>query len=242
MTTTQNLTPLVRELRRLPAVVAYQLKRRFGLVDRQIVRNYLSQRTIRKLHIGCGTNILDGWLNSDYYPHSATILHLDATKPFPLGNDEFDYVFSEHMIEHVSYRQGEMMLQECFRILRTNGKLRVSTPDLSFLINLYNEDKTSAQREYIKWATDKFIRDAPRYEDTFVINNFVRAWGHLFIYDEKTLRSSMAKAGFTHIVRCDLNQSDDHSLSQLENDTRLPKGFLKLETMTLEGRKSVTPE
>jgi predicted SAM-dependent methyltransferase len=167
---------------------------------------------------------------------------LDATKPFPLENDEFDYVFSEHMIEHVSYRQGEMMLQECFRILRTNGKLRVSTPDLSFLINLYNEDKTSAQREYIKWATDKFIRDAPRYEDTFVINNFVRAWGHLFIYDEKTLRSSMAKAGFTHIVRCDLNQSDDHSLSQLENDTRLPKGFLKLETMTLEGRKSVTPE
>jgi predicted SAM-dependent methyltransferase len=231
---------LAGEARKLAALVRYQFKRKFGLVERQIIKNYLSQTHIRKLHIGCGNNILEGWLNSDYCPRSATILHLDAAQSFPLGNDEFDYIFSEHMIEHVSYSQGQTMLKECFRILRPNGTIRLSTPDLSFLIDLYKEDKTSLQREYITWAIDKFVSDAPRYEDIFVINNFVRAWGHLFIYDEKTLRSSMEEAGFANIVRCDLNQSEDDSLSNLENEKRLPNGFLKLETMTLEGRKSAT--
>ena len=91
--------------------------------------------------------------------------------------------------------------------------------------------------EYIKWATDSCIKSAPYYDDTFAINNFVRDWGHLFIYDEKTLRSSLEKAGFTKIFRCDLNESKDETLRNLEHEERMPKGFLKLESVTLEGTK-----
>ena len=130
-----HLDSSTKKIINLTRPVTCQFIKKFGLVDRQLVKKYLSQNDIRKLHIGCGNNILDGWLNSDYYPHSAAILHLDATQRFPLGNDEFDYIFSEHMIEHVSYLQGLQMLIDCFRILRTNGKVRISTPDLSFLID-----------------------------------------------------------------------------------------------------------
>ena len=35
-------------------------------------------------------------------------------------------------------------------------------------------------------------RHAPKDLDTFLLNKFVRAWGHLFIYDEKTLRFALA--------------------------------------------------
>src|SRR4030095_12453732 len=133
----------------------------------------------------CGDHLLDGWLNADLFPRSAMVLHLDATGPFPFGDEEFDYVFSEHMIEHISYAQGLHMLSECYRILRKNRKIRISTPNLAFLIDLYKERKSDLQNEYIKWATDEFISFAPGYTDTFVINNFVRDWGHRFIYDEK---------------------------------------------------------
>jgi predicted SAM-dependent methyltransferase len=202
-----------------------------------IIESYFAERKIRKLHIGCGGNILSDWLNSDFFPDSNAILHLNATDTFPFSHNTFDYVFSEHMIEHISYSNALSMLSECHRVLKNIGKIRISTPDLQFLIDLYRDDKSELQRQYIKWATDERIKSAPYYDDTFVINSFVRDWGHLFIYDEKTLRSSLEKAGFTQIVRCDLSESKDGALRNLENEKRMPKGFLKLESLTLEGTK-----
>jgi predicted SAM-dependent methyltransferase len=232
---------LLRNLRSVKRLFSWNLKRKFGrvdsAVDRAIIERYFAERGIRKLHIACGGNVLVGWLNSDIFPFLENILHLDATDPFPFRNNTFDFIFCEHMIEHISYSNGLMMLSECHRVLRKNGKIRISTPNLPFLIDLYKDQKSELQKEYIKWATDNFIKTAPYYDDTFVINNFVRDWGHLFIYDEKTLRSSFEKAGFAGITRWDLNESEDEALRNLENEERMPKGFLKMESVILEGKK-----
>ncbi len=214
-------------------------KRKLRGVDSAIIEIYFAEQKTRKLHIGCGENLIDGWLNSDFFPHSGKVLHLDATKRFPFSEQTFNYIFCEHMIEHVSYSNGRAMLSECYRVLKNNGKIRISTPNLQFLIDLYSDNKSELQKEYIKWATDSSIKDAPYYDDTFVINNFVRDWGHLFIYDEKTLRASFEKAGFKKIIRCELNESKDELLQNLENEKRQPKTFLKLESVTLEGTKAV---
>ncbi len=212
-------------------------ERKFRKVDDSIIGAYFSTYESRKLHIGCSGNIIDGWLNSDLSPISDDVLPLDATKKFPFENNKFNYIFSEHMIEHISHSSGLAMLSECHRILRNNGKIRISTPDLQFLIDLYRSEKSELQIEYIKWATELFIKSAPYSDDIFVINNFVRDWGHLFIYDEKTLRSSLEKAGFTNIVRCELNDSKNEDFRNLENEKRMPRGFLELESFTLEGTK-----
>jgi predicted SAM-dependent methyltransferase len=216
----------------------YRAKRGFGLVDRQMISAYIKQNEIRKLQIGCGNNILDGWLNANYYTEASYLLHLDATEPFPLDNEKFDYIFSEHMIEHISYEDGLLMLSECFRILKPDGRIRISTPNLLFLVDLYQPNKSDLQLEYIKWATETFIPNVGAHEDTYTINNFFRNWGHSFIYDEKALRLSLEKAGFTNITKCELNQSDSDVFKNLENESRLPAGFLKLETISLEGTKS----
>ena len=226
-------------IRNLPKTHIFLKKtRRNALrVDQSIKQRYFSTFEVRKLQIGSGNNIIDGWLNSDFLPYSHNVLHLDATKKFPFANDTFDYIFSEHMIEHVTYSDGMAMLNECHRVLRNNGTIRITTPDLQFLIDIYGDDKSEIQREYIKWATDCFIQDAPDAEDTFLVNNFVRDWGHMFIYDEKTLRSSLERAGFSDVVRCEINESRHEDLRGLENETRMPSGFLALESVTLEGTK-----
>jgi predicted SAM-dependent methyltransferase len=231
------LDGLARELRRIWQRILWNFKRKFGRVDHEIIERYVNAEEIRKLHIGCGDNIINGWLNADIFPLSSIILHLDATEPFPLGDEEFDYVFSEHMIEHISYSQSLVMLSECYRILRKHGKIRISTPDLAFLINMYKEDKSELQKQYINVATDDVIKYAPYSDDTFVINNYVRDWGHQFIYDEKTLRASMEKVGFKRITRCELSKSEEETLRNLENEKRKPEGFLRLESFTLEGTK-----
>jgi len=213
-------------------------KRNLLSIDRKIIKSYFKQNPVKKLHIGCGTNILRSWLNSEYYPKSASILHLDATRSFPFEDNSFDYVFSEHMIEHITFTEGIYMLTECYRILKGKGKLRISTPDLSFLIELYGEEKSDLQREYIQWSSDSFIEWAPYYDATFVINNFVRDWRHKFIYDKETLRSSLEKAGFEKVKKFNLNKSEDDELKNLENEGRMPTGYLRLESLTLEGTKA----
>jgi hypothetical protein len=111
------------------------------------------------------------------------------------------------------------------------------TPDLKFLIELYSDDKTTVQSAYIKWSKESFAPWATEATDTFVINNFVRDWGHCFIYDEKTLRESLQDADFRLVVRCALQQSTTPELRNLEHEARMPIDFLRLETMTLEGSK-----
>ncbi len=210
---------------------------RFGLQNRKLANRYVLNTQVRKLHLGCGWNLLPGWLNMDYIPLCRRALYLDARRPFFFVSETFDYIFSEHMIEHMSYHDGLNMLVECHRILKPHGKIRISTPDLAFLIALYGTARSSLQREYVEWANSTFLKDAPDDNEVFVINNFMRDWGHTFIYDERTLKSAMISAGFTDVTKFDLQKSGDTELCNLENLTRIPTRFLEMETMIFEGTK-----
>ena len=75
-----------------------------------------------------------------------------------------------------------------------------------------------------------------------VFNNFIRNWGHLFIYDKETMTHSLTAAGFVNIEQFSINDSKDVELKNLENEARRIKkgmspGFLQLESMTFEGTK-----
>jgi predicted SAM-dependent methyltransferase len=217
--------------------VMRQTARRITRFDTAITRQYFVEHKTRKLHLGCGNNLLSGWLNSDLEPSSRRAIRIDVTKRFPFADATFDYVFSEHMIEHIPYAKGMLMLRECFRVTKPGGRIRISTPDLTFLMQIRRREKSELQQAYIRWATEHFIPDAPVYDETFVINNFVRNWGHAFIYDERVMRYSLAQAGFGNILRCDLRESDDPQLRQLENERRMPEGFVRLESFTLEASR-----
>ena len=232
----------LRNIRQTRKFLSWHCQRKFGRVDRQIRDHYFAHYTSRKLHIGCGHNVLEGWLNTNFLPQNTNVFHLNVTERFPFRDNAFDYVFSEHMIEHVPYSDGSRMLAECFRVLNGNGKIRISTPNLSFLIDLYTEEKSQLQKDYCQWinskeATDNVVDTTPYYLDTFVINNFVRDWGHEFIYDEKTLRLSLETAGFSNIRKCTIAKSEDENLRNLENEEREPEGFLALESIIMEGTK-----
>jgi len=220
---------------------ARRLKRRFKHPlkpsDQAIVARYLAQSDAPKLNIGCVDRPLPGWLNTQYDSALPTVIYIDVKEPFPFDGEIFDYIFSEHVIEHVSYTDGVQMLSECFRVLKQSGKVRISTPDLAFLVDLTRPDKSDLQRAYIKWAANTFIPGAPDDNEVFVINNLMRNWGHTFIYDENTLRGAMASVGFGNITKFDFHESEDAALRNLENENHLPPNFLRAESLTLEGSK-----
>lgn len=221
-----------------PAVLAYwrlvRLSRAARGAARRIARRYLAQTPQPKLHVGCGDHVLDGWLNADLRPCSTRVLCMDVTRRFPFPDNVFAYVYSEHVIEHLNFGEGAVMLAECFRVLAPGGKIRIATPDLACLTALHGGG-TALQERYLAWAS--LSAGLPGSEAAFVINAFVRGYGHRFIYDEPVLRSALERAGFSGAVRRGLNESGDTALRGLANARRMPEGFLELETFTLEAGK-----
>ena len=213
---------------------ARRLRRKALGADKKILESYLQNHSVPKLHIGCGKNILVGWLNADYEPSSELVVFINATRRFPFSNNSFDYVYSEHMIEHISFADGVNMLSEIRRVLKPGGKLRISTPNMKFLIDMYRTKKTPLQSQYISWSINRFIPDAGYDDEVFVINNYFRNWGHTFIYDQQTLSRLLSDVGFVDIRSQDIGISDDDVFCGLENVGRAPEGFVEMESMILE--------
>lgn len=200
------------------------------------VADYLAMHPAPRLHIGCGANPLAGWLNTDYLPDDPAILHLDATARFPLPDASVELVFSEHMIEHLALAGGMTMIEQCFRVLRPGGRLRISTPSMEALIAIYQDPLKPAHAAYIDYHRDHWFT-GPLPTPAMIFNDFYRNWGHLTIYDEATLRASLERAGFVSIAPVTLGESSVEALRGMENEKRMPAGLLKLHTLAFEAEK-----
>jgi len=202
------------------------------------ITQYLESHETKKLQIGASNNVLDGWLNTDIFLNHRSIIYLDATRRFPFPDNTFDYVMSEHMIEHIEYRGAEFMLRECLRILKPGGRVRFATPDLQVLMALYSQDKTDAQKHYLDWAIANLMPDVTNCREVFVINNFFRAWGHMFLYDKQTLSHLLKVSGFREIKFHKPASSDDTNLRNIEGHGReITEDINQFETMVVEGCK-----
>ncbi|HLY80496.1 MAG TPA: methyltransferase domain-containing protein [Caulobacteraceae bacterium] len=189
-----------------------------------------------KLQIGGGWRSLDGWLNADI-ELAPGVFHMDATRPFPLGDGGFGFVFSEHMIEHIGYAEAGAMLRECHRVLRPGGVIRIVTPDLLALVGLLSGPRDGIAGDYYAYFQRYFLPHGHPATEAAVANAFFRSWGHRFIYDEPTLRLLLQDAGFGEIVRRRLGESDHAALAGIEHETRYPPGLLDFESLALEGVK-----
>ena len=204
------------------------------ILTKFMINKYLKNNEIKKLHIGAGNRKIKDWLNTDIGNKSIMPV-VDVTKKFPFNTKTFDYVFSEHMIEHIKYQDGVKMLKESFRVLKSNGKIRISTPDLQFLIDLYLNEKDQLQKDYIEWSCKNYqLTEGSIVE---VVNNYFQSWGHQFIYDKNTIENTLKAVGFTKIEFFKINESNNLELKDLENDKRLPKNFLQLESLSVEATK-----
>jgi predicted SAM-dependent methyltransferase len=221
-----------------PWVVRAQRWRRKILQTDERIRSDYFQKTARpKLHIGGGWHRLDGWLNTDLGLVPGVMV-MDAIQDFPFAAGTFEYIYTEHMIEHVSYEQGAYMLRECHRVMHKGGVIRVTTPDLAVITGLCTQDLSDVQRRYLSWFYPAFIPEGCPRTPAIAINAFFRMWGHQFLYDEETLRGAMQAAGFGSIRRLRLGHSDHPELQKLENQQRYPEGLLDFESVALEGRKA----
>jgi predicted SAM-dependent methyltransferase len=200
------------------------------------IKRYLEQHHVRKLQLGAGEHPRPDWLNTDLhdYGRGGQLLYLDVRKRFPLPDASFDFVFCEHVIEHLTYAEGQHCLRECLRVLRPGGRIRVATPSLERLSALYAAEPTDLQRQYVAWAVDTLDPETDAQLPGVVVNNFFRSWGHRFIYDPVTLRHALTAAGFTDVEEHSVGKSNHDELVDLEQHLAERPELNEYETFVLE--------
>lgn len=86
-----------------------------------------------QLNLGCYINYMENWINLDVDPQYKADIYSDLREPLPFPNCYADTVRITHVIEHMSYREGTKLISEINRVLKPNGSLHISTPNLSFI-------------------------------------------------------------------------------------------------------------
>jgi predicted SAM-dependent methyltransferase len=202
------------------------------------IAEYLENNTSRKLHLGCGHNILTGWLNTDILTGEKTT-YLDATIKFPIPDNSFSFIFSEHMIEHIPLKQGRIMLTECFRILNKGGIIRIATPDLAKILPFYQPVQDEQKKRYLKWAEENFIKEPTLDIHNLYINNYFRNWGHQFIYDFTTLKQVLEQIGYVNIIEVPVYKSNHAELNNIElHHKTISVEYNLLESFAIEASKA----
>lgn len=89
------------------------------------------------LNLGCGSSYHPAWMNMDFIPASKDVIAHDLRRPLPLADVTCDVVYASHVLEHFTRSESRAFLNECRRVLRPGGILRIVVPDLETIARLY---------------------------------------------------------------------------------------------------------
>lgn len=174
-----------------------------------VVNSYLASNAAPKLHLGCGTNILEGWLNADRFKAEADI-YLNVIGKLPFANNTFDVVFSEHMLEHIFIDHIPRLLSEIQRVLKPGGIFRFSVPDLELYAKKYVEKDDAFFKPIIDLYANNQAKSHKHKKKHWLVRTnggaFMsravrRFYHHHWMYDFPTFKSCLLEVGFSEVIK-----------------------------------------
>lgn len=167
----------------------------------------------RKLNLGCGREIVSGWIHCDVVSWPGVDLCVDLRHGLPFAADSIDCIAAIHLLQDLAYPDLAPALREMHRVLRPGGVLRLGLPDLDKAIAAYRSGDAryfcvpdrDARSIGAKLVTQLVWYGSVRTPFTF---GFISEW--------------LAGAGFCEVRRCPYRSTSSPfaALATLDNRER----------------------
>jgi glycosyltransferase involved in cell wall biosynthesis/predicted SAM-dependent methyltransferase len=156
---------------------------------------------ITKLNIGSFTVMIHDWLNLDILDmkpfanqNGFIFKQCDVTKGLPFDSNSINLISSSHLLEHISRADGFKFLQECFRVMKSDGVIRIAIPDVYKISHGYSDSSNSFKEIYKENVGVQIAED-----DTEAFWNFMTA-GHVTAYKADDVVRKLKDAGFIDVT------------------------------------------
>ena len=175
-----------------------------------------------KLHIGCGSKRIEGFVNIDcrYLPTVDEIQNAELLRSYKPNT--VDLIYASHILEHFGRWRYKQVLQRWYEILKPGGVLRLAVPDFQSVCHHYNTNKDLS-------ILMGLLYGGQDYEENF----------HYVTFDFHTLSKTLKEIGFGEVYLWDWRQTehkdvDDFSQCYLPH---MDKENGMLMSLNIEARK-----
>lgn len=154
----------------------------------------------KKLHLGCGKRIVDGWLNVDV---SGSDWNIDlANGILPFEDNTFQVVTSQHFIEHL-YIDSELfpLFKELSRVCEVNAEIWLSCPSMEKVCKSYIENNGTLIHEgrMRRFKTFELSKHKNVPEQQIINDVFHQGGEHKNLFDFKLLKWLLESTGFDNV-------------------------------------------
>lgn len=197
-----------------------------SFVGRAITKKLVLDKNLENyINLGSGTKTFDEYINIDFFSLFSDNVDYEADFRYPLkiDDDSVDGIFTEHVLEHLTYDQVERLLKECHRILKPGGIIRIIVPDVSIFIEHYclnNNDWFSQWEKHVFIESEDVNRCNRRMISKMTAISFVtQEYGHVSCWDFETLEIFLSKANFKKIEKTAFGQGSNKKMLR-DDDSR----------------------
>ncbi len=89
------------------------------------------------VNLGCGSTYHNEWINIDFVKRKSDVIAYDLRKSFPIDDNSCEVVYASHLLEHLTRKEAMIFLENCYRVLKPGGLIRIVVPDLEVIARLY---------------------------------------------------------------------------------------------------------
>jgi predicted SAM-dependent methyltransferase len=170
-----------------------------------------------KLNLGCGGNILDGYINigfEDGRPDSGIYLNHDLSKgfPFPYESNCVDIIYNCHFLEHLEYKDGIQFLRNSCLAMKEGAIMRILVPDLELWCMKYLQH----DRAFLDNYRNLYLHPSVYPTDASIFMGMLHNHEHKMGWDFETLHHWLTWAGFKSIRKTKYRESDLKDIERLE--------------------------
>ena len=134
----------------------------------------------------------NNWLTIDITKKCDIFWDLRNGIPFP--NNSVNKIYSSHFFEHLTYQEGQKMLDECLRVLKPEGIFSICVPNARLYVDAYLSSE---------FDTNKLIGHKPAFNNTSRIDylNYTAYMDgeHKYMFDEENLIFILKSKGMKNV-------------------------------------------